>query len=601
MTESSNVTPLRQKLQAAEPPKRGEILPDDCPVKALGVQGDFYFYLDAKAQLRQIKFDKHSRSAIVSLFQGNVDYILSKRAWQRRDDDGNIKGIRPEAIADDLMRAAAGEGIFSPDGRLRGRGAWCGADNDLVLHLGDALWIKGKIAPCGVRGESIYAVLPPRPYPAREPQPGGPGGPAFALHGLLQKWRWKRPGTDDLLLLGWICAAKLGGALAWRPSAWLTGGRGCGKSTLQGLLRDLFVSRQGIISVTNPTEAGLRQALRHDAIPVALDEFESKADNTRAQAVLDLARDASSGGEILRGGTDHAVQSFTVRSSLLFSSINAPPMPPANRSRIAFLHLEKLPRGSKPPPIKPDALRALGQQLLRRLADQWPHFAGRLETWREALQARGYDARQQDQFGTLLAAADLALHDDAPGSDALDEVADALVNGSAEERADEIEDWAACLQHLTSAVSPSWRGGEQRTVGTLVAIAAGEEIIEVYDSQRDTIEIRAASADEQIAAGNMLATVGLRVLPRPDDSGPRMLAIANMHTGLNHLFTGSHWQAGSGDQGVWRQALLHCPGARASTGTVKFRGVTQRAVLVPLAIALGQPAPDPSPEPSPSE
>lgn len=592
MTEPSNVTPLRARLQSAEPPKRNGVLPDDCPVRALGVQGDVYFYLDAKAQLRPLRFDKHSRSAIVSLFQGNIDYILSKDRWQRRDDDGNIKGIRPEAIADDLMRAAAEAGIFSPDGRLRGRGAWSGTDNDLVLHLGDALWIKGKIAPCGVRGDSIYAVLPPRPYPSREAQPGGPGGPAFELHGLLQKWRWKRPGTDDRLLLGWVCAAKIGGALAWRPSAWLTGGRGCGKSTLQGLLRDLFVNRQGIVSVTNPTEAGLRQALRHDAIPVALDEFEAKADNSRAQQVLDLARDASSGGEILRGGTDHAAQSFTVRSSLLFSSINAPPMPPANRSRIAFLHLERLERGSKPPPLKPDALRELGQRLLRRLADQWPHSAGRLETWREALQARGYDARQQDQFGTLLAAADLALHDDAPDSDTIDQVAGDLVNGSTEERANEIEDWAACLQHLTSAVSPAWRGGEQRTVGTLVAIAAGDEIIEVYDSERDTVRVRAADASEQIAASNMLATVGLRVLPVPDDAAPRMVAIANLHTGLNHLFADSHWKGGSGDEGVWRQALLHCPGARASTGTVKFRGVTQRAVLVPLSAVLGQPEPD---------
>jgi phage/plasmid-associated DNA primase len=43
-----------------------------------------------------------------------------------------------------------------------------------------------------------------------------------------------------VLLLGWIGAAFLGGALPWRPAGYLTGEAATGKSTLQALIKGLL-------------------------------------------------------------------------------------------------------------------------------------------------------------------------------------------------------------------------------------------------------------------------------------------------------------------------------------------------------------------------
>ena len=112
----------------------------------------------------------------------------------------------------------------------------------------------------------------------------------------------------------------LGGALEWRPMVWVAGDKGTGKSTLQKVVKGVF-GRGGLIPAVDASAAGLWQSLGHSSLPVALDEVESEEDNRRNNNLLKLARVAASGGQMLRGGSDHKQASFTVRSCFLFSSI----------------------------------------------------------------------------------------------------------------------------------------------------------------------------------------------------------------------------------------------------------------------------------------
>jgi hypothetical protein len=597
---SDNVTPLRGRLEGAAPlPRAAQLLPKGCPVTPLGVDGTRCWFLDALGQIVNLNPQQLSRRWIAHLFAGNTDFL--EEHWPRRTEIKNKEtketewvttGFKPEEVADALVRACAAIGVWSPFAKVRGRGAWNGADGDLVLHLGTRLWIRGQLVACGVRNGLVYPVQAARPGPHAQPQAGGPTGPAFALEQMLATWSWSRPSLDERLLLGWIAAAMLGGALHWRPACWITGDRGTGKSYLQEMLRHLFVDGEGIVSVNDTTAAGVRAAIGFDSLPVALDELEAEEDNTRVNAVITLARQAASGGTILRGSADHSGASFTARFATLYSSILIPPLRAQDRSRIAVLNLKPLAR-REAPVLQPEALRELGQRLLRRLADAWPMLPARLDAWRRALIERGYDARGADQFGTLLACADLALNDAEPDSDSLDDLAGRLVRSTAAERADELADWQHCLQRLASSICPGFRSGAQMTVGTVIAQAAGRRMMRDSETGDDT---RAPTPQEQGDAAAMLATIGLRVLqavPVRDEAGQvvgyrEMLAVANAHAGLNALFTPSHWQARSGANGGWKQSLERCPGAQASPTGVRFRGPQQRAVLVPLYRALGE-------------
>lgn len=577
---------LRAVLRdASETRHRPHSLPADCPVVPLGTKGRSYYYLDALGQLDELSARDHSKLNLIALFSPRADYLVG---WKPRvNKDGVPTGdFAAEQVATELMKACSEIGVWSPTARVRGRGAWLGRDGDLILHLGDALYVRDRYEPCGVRDDWVYPVMRARPHPAEEPEPGGPDGAATELLALFRTWSWRRPKLDAYLLLGWVCAALVGGALAWRPAVWITGDKGTGKTTLRDLIKLLLVDGDGILSTDDGTEAAVRQRMRYDSLPLYLDEAEAADDNARLLGLVRLARIAASGGTILRGGQDHEGAEFTVRFATLYSSINHPPMPAQDRSRIAFLHLQRL-ENPRPPKLDPVLLGTLGRRLLRRMAQRWPALTqcpdGVLEAWQEELQARGVDHRAAAQFGTMLACADVALNDHPPDGETRRRMVDRLVAATDDERADELADWQRCLGHLTSCVAAhKWSSGEQRTIGTLIAMAAGRGVIAT-----DSGEVAAGPIERQ-QAQDVLATHGLRLWP---DINGDQVAIANDHRGLAQLFERTHWGARSGASGVWRQALLRVPGARPSERAVRFRGPQARAVLVPLAHVLNEAEP----------
>src|SRR5690606_9963036 len=156
--------------------------------------------------------------------------------------------------------------------------------------------------------------------------------------------------------------------------------------------------------------AGVWQELGYATLPVMLDEAEATEDNRQIDKLIRLARQASSGGMVLRGGADHGSAKFMARSCFLFSSIVIPPLEPADLSRLAILELGAR-RGRPPFAIKAAELRDLGEAMTRRLVDCWDRLPAALHAYRQALEAEGMTARACDQFGTLLAVADVLLHD----------------------------------------------------------------------------------------------------------------------------------------------------------------------------------------------
>lgn len=553
-------------------------LPADCPVVPLGKDGETHNYIGAERRLVRLAPRDHSRNGLVSLFGGS-DYL--QRIWPAFTPLGSLRGFKPDAVTDALMKACSKRGSWSPADRVRGPGAHLGAGGKLILHCGDGLLIDGQWHEPGLIDGYLYPAgnIGPRPKPGIAG--GGDGGPGDWILSKLETWNWKRPKVDALLMFGWLCAGVLGGALSWRPLVWVSGPRGTGKSTLQGFIRSVITCgmQEGIVSISDATAAGIWQKLVHCTYPVGVDEIEATADNRKVQAVVALARQAASGGVILRGGAEHQGREFTVRSCFLFSSILIPPLLGQDLSRLAILELRPLKEG---PQMVIDEATAgqVGRALRARLVQQWARFGRVYQTFRGALIEHGkHDARGADQFGTLLAAAWVALWDQDPGAEDLkrygvDLSADAL-RGVTDETADEIN----CKNHLLGFIDRELTMG--KTVGELLAIACRPD-------PQASLGVAGGSPEktDQQRAREHLARLGLVVVWEAEAGNvlePRWLRIANRSNNLGKVFAATHWAAAPGAAGVWRQAFVRLPGCDTDGNKTRyFAGAESKCLRVPI-------------------
>lgn len=533
---------------------------DGCPVTPLGISGKSSWYLDVRGQL--IEVVKHELDMIRFLFGGQTE-LLSRRFPQFDKDGARRPGKFDQAEAAAAMCQACNDlGVWSPARRLRGPGCWTDDDGRLIYHAGNAVLIGGEWKTPGRYGDKTYGAYEPIPRPAERP---GRENPALELLPILQTWSWRRDELDPHLLTGIICAMMLGGALDWRPVTWLTGDRAAGKSTLQDLIRHVLGGEAGLIQSNDATKAGITSQIGFSCLPVAIDELEpSDAGSQREKDIITAARTASSGGQFLRGSSDQKGHSGNVYSTFLFSSILIPPLKAQDWSRLIKLDLDPLPRDTVKLVLEPRRLRRIGAGLRRLLVERWDDWPARASQWRLALGRHGIAGRQADNYGTVLALADLVLHDDAPSEDTLEGWCAKLQGALVVESVDvELSNADEMLSHLLSQPLDIWRRGRKYTVAEYLAWAArlpgaGESLGDASDPGQ---------------ANALLAPYGLRVVGQGAEA---VLCIANTpFAQLCDLFQDSQWA-----KGVWSQAAKRVEGARQGNRT--FARMGSRTTEIPF-------------------
>lgn len=601
--------------------------PPGSPVTPLGIKSTVdgkqtCYYLDVNKQLVGLEANnRHGKNGCVALFGGEdwLEEHFPKWSKPVKDRPSEIIGWDQAEATAALIAECVKRGIFSAAGKMRGNGAHRHEHTGLALHCGDKVLVSehnldGSIRAWrwtdpGLLGGFVYpgGEKIPRPWDEHV-------GPEAAqllisgtigrdgLPGLLRTWNWKRELLDPRLLLGWIGAALVGGALKWRPNAWLTGGRGTGKSTLNGqdgVLHQLM--GEGLFRTGNASAAAIRQSLQNATLPVLFDELEAKDDNRKSTEIVELARVASSGEKMHRGGQDHSAHEFTLRSAFFFSSINIPPLEAQDRSRLAILELRPFAKDKKtgatptPPDLAKYNLPVLGRKLLRRMIDGWARLEATKLKYHEALAAAGHDSRACDQFGTLLACADVLLHDHntadgLPDPEDVLEWADRCRPEIMREIAQESPEHVRCLDHMLGAQVQA-RGGDERVeLASWIGDALDYAVMPLMGGSDDR------AGDDK--AAERLANIGLklvnaRYLPEQRGDGdmivqaarwgseefkadkPGYLAVAASHTGLAKLFEGKHWQS------IWADVFGRFPNA-VECRKVKFGRRGLKAVLVPL-------------------
>ncbi|HEV2570954.1 MAG TPA: hypothetical protein VGU72_04390 [Beijerinckiaceae bacterium] len=555
-------------------------MPPDCPVQALGMDGDILYVVDALGQLRAGEPGKIGQGWIESVFGQHQDYLYW--AWPRFAKGGGIDGWRAEMVRRAFYTQAAIRGLFSAVDRVRGRGAWRGQNGELIWHSGDALWRtdkrdrKGNFEeqPTGFVSSTLYQARPAIMTPWSEPV-SDKINPAGDILKLLRSWNWTRPEVDPVLMLGWIASAILGGALKWRPTVFAVGDKAVGKSTLQDLVKGILGG--ALLRAEDTTEAGIFQTVKQDSLPVSVDELEADVDNRKAMAVIHLARLAASGGQRFRGGSDHVASQFRAQSSFFFSSINPPPLKPQDVSRMAILRVHRRTveqSAEKAPVVDADTW---GPMLLRRLMDEWPRFDSAFDAYRTVLREAGHDGRAQDTLGTLLACADLALgaqKADELGVPMVDDInrwGEWLAPNTMLEYEEASDNWRKCVIHILTGQVEAWRGGRQHTVGDLI------DWLKEQGEQSYAEDLRKVRTD--------LKQIGLGLLV-PGEIGPGYaLAVPNESPLLFKLFRETEW-AGVPGASVWKSALRQGPSSVICTdpalNRVRISGVQLRCALIRL-------------------
>jgi hypothetical protein len=584
------------------------LLPAGCPVKPLGKSGQTCHYLDEQGQMISLSPRDHGKMHIISLFGRRAGLV--HEYWPRLSDkvddatgERKVTGWKPEIAGEILQTACAHAGPFDPQGKVRGRGAWRGPDGELIIHHGDKVYLAGNApgvawAEPDVIDGFVYPTAPAMP----RPDVGGVGDDAgVQLLGLLRCWHWERPKIDPYLLLGFIAAAPFGGALDWRPHVWATGDSSTGKSTLEKkLLAPLFDGLS--LRTHDATEASIRQILGKQTLPVFFDELEAEANNDRAARVIKLARLASSEGVIFRGGSDHQATEFVARSCFYFTSILMPAMLAQDRNRMAILELRSIPNGAREPMLERSAIVELGKQLRRRVIDQWDRYDATLASYRRALAGAGHKGRGADQFGTLLAFADLLLYDGPePEPEVLTDWAEALKAADLAETADNRSDAEDACEHL-ARWSLQLRGGDEPEPLTRFLERAlgrsGAATIDVDQARR-----RLENHGMKIVRANPPAAEGKAWGAEDPQLGDEaFVAIATSNNELQKIFRDTRWSSGVWSQTFGRVRLVdeHGEPRTFKVGAqeypleakrrvqVRIAGKSTKATLVPIAALLDE-------------
>lgn len=588
------------------------------PVKPLGIQSDSSgsikcHYLDSLGQWVGLDANnRHGKNAMIALYGPHSQFLEANwPQWSKpvREYDKAAKAWivikESEIVGFDQAEASrchieecVRRGIFDPSGKMRGRGAHRSDKGNLVLHFGDQILLpveradgslkERRYADPGLHGGYVYPAFAPLMRPHHE-SVGTDAGQAVLAQ--LSTWSYRRQLLDPMLVLGGIVQSMLGGFTNWRAVIWVVGPAGSGKSTLDGEPSEGegFIGHligPGRMNSADTSAAAIRQMLKNSTVPVFIDELEPDAPKEKIDGTVGLARLAAGGAKGHRGGQDHQAHEFTLRSPFWFSSILKPPLQTADNSRIVTIELKPLKSGMKKPNFFKMNAAGLGARLLRRAIDQADRLDETVARYREALEMVGHSNRNSAVWGSLLACADLALYDELPDDELVNEWAARCAPANIAEIRDAESDEASCLDRLlTSPVQA--RGGDER-------VALGSWVLEAVNC--------ADKGEIDNGAQRRLQNMGLKIcnatvkglVDGPDGSkvpafgsctfdpvrGPGWLAIAWKHRGLDPVFGDTKWRGG-----VHRQTLERAADALPSV-KVKMNYTSANAVLVPLCAVL---------------
>ena len=469
---------------------------------------------------------------------------LADSGFWRRQFPGK-KAANYMAAGEALIKACLRAGPFDPR-RIRGRGVWL-EDGEVIVNLGQPLESAKFLYLCFdsiLLDDSI-------------------GFDAQRLRNHFDLYNWRNP-LDAGLLFGWLALAPICGALSWRPHCFVYGPARSGKTTIH-MVASIVLSPLAISADGQSTEAGIRQTLGPDSLPILLDEFESDQRSSTLNNVLRLARSASSAETpVLKGTPEGKAMTFSLRTAFFFSAINPRGMSAADQSRISMFEL---------------LMHDNDRDTAKRIAEDEVHFRTTGSGWCSHMIGLAHlvqpaadaidvhltgDRRHRQNMSLLLGASFVALNARCP----TDEEARTLA----------VEYAPAIEQHCLEAD----RDDAQECLDRLLSFKVEDYPLGHWlASARDK---QAGRKNDFADAERIVASYGMRVITKGEDAG---VYIANGSPPLEEVFRNSTW-----DGRAWQRSLRKLEGAFIPPNPIQFKLLgKKRATGLPLSCLPDEPLP----------
>lgn len=534
--------------------------PERQPFRCVGFRGNTYYYItEGSRQVISMSAGSHSKANLLS--------IAPLQYWEKNYPSKKYSADFDMAI-NALIQTCKKVGPFDPE-LIRGRGAWWD-DGRSVLHTGDKVIVDGKATDLEAFDSRFIYERQVRmrsemgkPLSARE---------AVKLIQLCERCTWAQP-VSGKLLAGWIFTAPICGAMKWRSHIWITGSSGSGKSFIMDNLLAKGLQDYGLNVQSATTEAGLRQYLGNDALPIIFDEAE--AENARSadrmDHVMELMRQASTdtGARILKGSTGGKATAYSIRSAFAFASIGTAVRQQADKTRICVLSLNVDKKEGAPErfeKLKKQFADTMTEEYVQGLHARAFGMIGTIrhnaEIFAQAAEGILGSRRMGDKIGVLLAGA-YALHSGKEIS-----YSDAKIwlenqNWEEEKEVGNNSDEVSCLSHLmeyTIKVQTD-RSTIDRSLGELIEISAG---------MGDDLDVR------RLDAAATLRRYGIRLT----DDG-EAVDVSTSHTALARILKDTPWGRS------WGRVLERLPKASKTPHPIRFTaGTRHRAIQIPIGLVI---------------
>jgi len=557
-----------EKKTKPEPTPPAPVAPEPEPHK-----GAYYRHLgyamNSNGSVEHFVYDDRAKKVHTftpsKLTKLNLMQIAPLNHWESRHP-GAKGGVDWDQAADAFTDISIRSGLYNVD-RIRGRGAWMD-ESRIVIHAGSHLIVDGRTIPTDqLASKYIYQLDHETGFAVGSPLLKRESS---RLIDALKLVSWQRP-VNAYLLAGWLVLAPIGGVLDWRPHVWVTGPRGAGKTWIKREIIDRVLGDATVNAIGETTEAGLRQTLASDALPVVFDEIDSdtKKDNERIEQIMTLMRIASSesGSKVYKGTTAHQSRSFNIRSCFCFLSIVYQAMRAADLSRITLLTLNEDNstaqakrfvelQGIVKDEMTEDWVRGLRARTLKLLPVIIENIAVFERAGRKILQS----SRARDQVAPLAAAAYSLV------SDEVIEQKDAEKwllqhEWSDEISSEEINDEQKCLDKIMQNIVRVELGEDyprtvERSVGELISNCMGGGGADVHGS-----EMRLLRLGIKIEGGTFI--------------------ISNTADGIKNILRDTPWSKSHG------KVLSRIPGSAPTPHTTFAKGHRSRGVIIKWDDALG--------------
>jgi putative DNA primase/helicase len=499
-------------------------------------EGTYFFYhIPSKDIVKATNFTNTQMYRLAPL-----EYWNSKYLTENGSPNLNL-------ASHDLIQTATQIGPFNSM-RIRGTGVWLD-EGRVVINTGSSLILDGKeMSLASIKSWYVYVQTINR-IPNLHPNPLSVEEAKQLVDVCCYGVNWKDK-KSGILLAGWLAIARIAGVLPVRPHIWITGGKGSGKSTVMEMIVNnaLGGPKGKVYPQGSSTEAGIRQSLKSDSLPIIFDEFETTAQNKeKIASIIELMRQSWShtNGSILKGSASGSAVQYNLSFCACVASIRVSLDNDADKSRFSVLELA-LADVEGWPSLREEFLKItpeFGERLFARSAGKIPTILASYEVFYRIFAIK-YGARFAQQNGMLTAAFFSIISDQVCTQIEARQLIES-VNWTEEVRESKETDEYDCLNHL---LSQRIRYDADKSIG--------EDTIGSIIQNNDSLPIKG------LKAYGMLLDDGL-------------LSIANKHSQLAKFYERTKWVD-------WKKSLARLPGAMPSNSAVNFSGVRSRAIIIPL-------------------